>query len=468
MTAAIVTANLEEVPLTGRMQLRLDCFQPRPREPGVLPQHVTLSPVCQHAASLSSCRQHEPLSQQASDVMFETCKDVRRGAQLLALQHPSLSSRLSMLPKTAELKYSADQFMAIASFSDGATPAWYRFWSLLTAKRQFIIRMSAGLLLQRSSHNSLVWTMAHEVGHGIAEHQVEVDSWGLLSTVAIFSRLALSSIALLPALALGCVLSTLTKKIVIDSWLSQQLEHEADVMGTAISRAAGCSPKDVVYAMGSGLDDHLINCSRLVNSGVLMEQRAAAAVLNSYMPDVRLPLPGIGGLDSRDMHRIMASIDKEVCLAPEGIKRLAHEQVKLLLLSIAKSLCYIKNPLEPWSQSHPHKLDRIAHVKSSGYFAKSAQQMMTVQEHDGKGQRLLEAYKAHPQWPLFVHSLEKDLPSEEQVRDMYSMSCFVFDVAFESHLLAALEVEAEKEYDTDVRLLALLIRVLKKLGLYIF
>ena len=49
-----------------------------------------------------------------------------------------------MLPKTAELRYIADHFQRFASFSDGATWPWYRFWSLLTAKREFIITMSAG------------------------------------------------------------------------------------------------------------------------------------------------------------------------------------------------------------------------------------------------------------------------------------------------------------------------------------
>jgi len=462
VAAAIVTANLEEVPLTGRMQLRLDCFQPRPREPGVLPRHVKSHPACQNAASLSSCRQHQPLSEQASDVMFETYKDVVRGAELLALQHPSLSSRLSTLPKTAELQYDADQLQSVASFSNGATWAWYRFWSRLTAKRQFIISMSAGSLLQHSSHNSLIWSMAHEAGHGIAKHLVEIDSWGLVSTVAIFSRLALSSIALLPAMALGCVLSTLTKKIVIDSWLCQQLEHEADVIGTAISRAAGCTPEDVMYAMSCWLDVHHINLTNLVNSGVWMKQRAAVAALNGYMPNARLLLPGIGGLDSRDMRRIMATIDKELCLASEDVKRLAHGQVNMLLVSIAESLCYTKNPLEPWLHSHPHKLDRIAHVKSSSYFADSAHQTMIVRGHDGEGQRLLEAFQAYPQWLLFVHSLEKALPGEERVKDMY-ITCLVSrDRAIRSRVLAASKAEAEREYDPSIRLLALLISVLEK------
>lgn len=220
VTAAIVTANLEEVPLTGRMQLQLDCVQPKPREPGFLSDRMVLAPICQHAESLTSYKQQWPLSQQPAGVTYEPYRDVARGVQLLALQHPSLNSRLSTLPKTAKLRYLADHFQRHASFSDGATWPWYRFCSLLTAKRQFIITMSAGSLLWHSSHNSLVCGMAHEAGHGIAKHLVEKNSWGLVSTVAIFSRLALSSIAPLPALALGCVLSTLTKNIVIESWLS--------------------------------------------------------------------------------------------------------------------------------------------------------------------------------------------------------------------------------------------------------
>ena len=104
VTAAIVTANLEEVPLTGRMQLRLDCFQPRPREPGVLPRHVKSHPACQNAASHSSCRQHQPLSEQASDVMFETYKDVVRGAELLA---PASAADCPHCPK--HLNYSMMQ-----------------------------------------------------------------------------------------------------------------------------------------------------------------------------------------------------------------------------------------------------------------------------------------------------------------------------------------------------------------------
>ena len=463
MTAAIVTANLEEVPLTGRMQLQLDCFRPKPREPGFLSNHMTLAPIFQHADSLTSYKQQWPLSQQPADAMLKPYRDVAWGVQLLALQHPSLSSRLSMLPKTAEVRYLADDFQKFASFSDGAAWPWYRFWSLLTAKRKFIITMSAGSLVMHSSHNSLVWGMAHEAGHGIAKHLVEKNSWGLVSTVAIFSWLALSSIAPLPAMALGCVLSTLTKKIVIESWLSQQLEHEADVIGTAISRAAGCTPEDVVYAMSCWFDVHQnrFELILLSNCRICVKQRAAMAALNSYMPKAQLPLPGIGGLDSRDMQRIMASIDKELCLASENVKRLAHGQVKVLLLSIAES-SYTKNPLEPWSQSHPHNMDRIAHVQSSSYFTEAVQQTMTGKQCVGEGQRLRKAYQAYPPWLRFVSSLEQVLPGE---KDMYHNCVVARHNAVRSRVLAVSKAEAEKEYDISIKLLALLISGCKKLGL---
>ena len=74
------------------------------------------------------------------------------------------------------------------------------------------------MLLHHNSHNSLVYVMAYE----IARHLTESDSWALISTCAIFSSWALSSIAPLPAVALGCMLSTIARKVVLDRWLVQR------------------------------------------------------------------------------------------------------------------------------------------------------------------------------------------------------------------------------------------------------
>ena len=193
-----------------------------------------------------------------------------------------------------------------------------------------------------------------------------------------------------------------------------------------------------------------------------MKQRAAMAALNSYMPKAQLPPPDTGGLDSRDLRGIMASIDKELCLASEDVKRLAHGQVKVLLLSIAESLCYTKNPLESWLQSHPHNMDCIAHVQASSYFTEAVQQTMTGKQCDGEGQRLLEAYQAYPPWLCFIDSLEKVLPGK---KEMYHDCVFARQNAVRSQVIAASKAEAEKEYDISIKLVALLISVCTKKGL---
>ena len=56
----------------------------------------------------------------------------------------------------------------------------------------------------------------------------------------------MSSIALLSAMALGRVLSTIVRKVLIQAWLSQRQEHEADVTGAAISEAAGCTSQEIL------------------------------------------------------------------------------------------------------------------------------------------------------------------------------------------------------------------------------
>ena len=111
------------------------------------------------------------------------------------------------------------------------------------------------------------------------------DSWTLVATCAIFARLALSSIALLPAIALGCVLLTITRNVVIETWLSRQQEHEADIIGAAIAKA-GCSSQDILYAMSCGrLVHHEAAERRLTRSGVRSHQQQVLASLRKLIPN---------------------------------------------------------------------------------------------------------------------------------------------------------------------------------------
>ncbi|KAL3158199.1 hypothetical protein ABBQ38_010455 [Trebouxia sp. C0009 RCD-2024] len=239
VAAGIVAANLEEVPLTGRKQLQINWLQPECKEHGTIPELRQILPLCA-ARPISTVSQNERLCLQGEDVLRSIYARAAFSTNMLAQQHPKLRARLSSLPERAEFLYDVDKLSASASSSfDGKACAWYDSWSTFrTNPRLCIITMSTGDLLRHSSHSSLVWVMGREFAHGIAKHRTELDSWTLVATCAVFSGLALSRIALLPAIALGCVLSTVITGVVIEIWLSQQQEHEADVIGAAIATAA--------------------------------------------------------------------------------------------------------------------------------------------------------------------------------------------------------------------------------------
>ena len=45
------------------------------------------------------------------------------------------------------------------------------------------------------------------------------------------------------------VRASLVRNVVIGTWSRQRLEYEADVIGAAFGKAAGCSSEDILYAM---------------------------------------------------------------------------------------------------------------------------------------------------------------------------------------------------------------------------
>ncbi|KAL3158282.1 hypothetical protein ABBQ38_010527 [Trebouxia sp. C0009 RCD-2024] len=337
------------------------------------------------------------------------------GTHMLAHQHPDLRARLSSLPETAILTYYLEQLGSSVSYSEGPSCAWYDFWSIHKAKRQFKVMLSAGFLLEHRSINSLVWVMGHEFAHGIAKHATERDSWALVATGAIFSRLALSSIPLLPAVALGCALSTVTRHVVIGRWLIQRQEHEADVIGTAIATAAGCSTKDILHALiltCGGLKAEAEAERMLTEYGIPAHQQQVLASLRKLMPHGLLPETVD---DSLDIRLIKATINTELSTASVETLKLARQHLLELHLDMAQSWLYLRDPFKPWVSTHPYWLDRIAHVKASKYFAASpmTEGLAAYKLKYATGdQALLQAYHASPQWPAFVAGLDRDLPQE--------------------------------------------------------
>ena len=235
--------------------------------------------------------------------------------------------------------------------------------------------------------------MGHEFGHGIARYRPELNSWELVTTCAIFSRLALRSIALFPAIALGCVLSAFVKDVVIGKWLSQQLEYEADVIGTAIGKVAGCSLEDILYAMScTEILCHRTYEFKLTQSGVPALQQEALASLRALVPNGQLPKTVY---DSLDVQMAQATIEKELSTAPDGTMQLARKHVINLELSLARSMTYLRDPLQPWAQTHSHWLDRIANVKASSHLQSAQAAWLDLTRRPcNDGQALLQAFHA--------------------------------------------------------------------------
>ena len=400
VAAGVIAANLEEVPLTGRMQ-------PRNDNTGMISKPKLISYTSRDTAYV----QHEKVTVQGCDLMLGIYARAALATKILAHQHPVLRARLSTLPPTAKLQFEADQLEPGSSFHEGHTYAWYNFWSIFTSKRQFVVRTSAGMLLHHNSLNSLVYVMAHEFGHSVARHMTESDSWALVSSCAIFGRLALSGIAPMPAVALGCLLSIIARKVGLDRWLSQQQEHEADVIGAAISRVAGCSSQDILYALScSQLLAHHCNEVHINASGI--PSRLVLACLRALMPNGELPK---SIRDSHDTYMVSATIIKELSTASDETLCQAQEHLYDLELSLSQSMVYLRDPLAPWIATHPHWLDRIAHVKASKHYSHVARSTMTagfLHESRNDGQALLQAYHASSQWLPLVKSLSCDLPRD--------------------------------------------------------
>ncbi|KAL3158279.1 hypothetical protein ABBQ38_010524 [Trebouxia sp. C0009 RCD-2024] len=451
--AGIVAANLEEVPLTGRKQLQIKWLQPGTKSMGWIPDVEEFALMHEPGRPNLSTAQNKQLRLDGGKLMANLFYKAVFSTHMLASEHPDLRARLFSLPETAMLAYYPDQLDSSVSYSEGPSCAWYDFWSIHKAKRQFKVMLSAGFLLEHRSINSLVWVMGHEFAHGIAKHPTESDSWALVATGVIFSRLALSTIPLLPAIALGCVLSTITRHVVIGRWLSQRHEHEADVIGTAIATAAGCSTKDILYALivGCGGLAAEVDAERMLTEyGIPAHQQQVLARLRTLIPHGQLP----GRIDdARDIRLISATIATELSAASAETFQLACKYLAELDVDLALCWLFLRDPLKPWVSTHPYWLDRIAHVKASKYFQEPhvARPVMTeaaaahMLKYGYDGQALLTAYHASPEWPAFVAGLDRDLPhesAEEKYRTRVATRMRSPD-----SLLSWMDIRAARQYE---------------------
>ena len=162
--------------------------------------------------------------------------------------------------------------------------------------------MTAGMLLSQDSANSLTWAMAHEVAHGIAAHAEEQSSWRMNIAGAVFRGLALTGMSLVPAVMLGQIVTNLAWWVLVHFCLAQEQEHEADVLGAAISKASGCRTDDVIATIARlHMDDLAYN-----HHFIARFQRKAVAALRQRLPNIHVPESPIE--DSASLTALVASV----------------------------------------------------------------------------------------------------------------------------------------------------------------
>ena len=356
--AGVYAANVETVPLTGCKQLLL-------KWPGTASASDSSESLPASARLLkfrlpSKCQQLEQLEMQGLQIMQLLYQRSAAGANLLAQHSPDLRERLTGLTSKVELQHQTwNVKQQGAFFTNYRECAWHKLWGG-PHKKRFVVNMSAGFLLSGSSLSSFIWAMSHEMSHGIAKHTNEKESWRRLITVSIFARLAVSSMlswGCVPYLIISFLLSRIANSVLVDAFLSRHLELEADVLGAALSTAAGCCSDDVISMMASmqAPDAEDIEFQQVMTQ----VQQLLVQRLQMSMPGSQLPRQV---KDTGDVLHLLQAWAKQQSAVSDAVRQeqlwriLACWQIVAWQYAIDRHLT--TRPLA----SHPYWLDRVSSV----------------------------------------------------------------------------------------------------------
>jgi len=116
---------------------------------------------------------------------------------------------------------------------------------------------------------------------------------------------------------------------VVPYWFSQQHEHEADVLGAAIARAAGNSIEDSMTALARlHLDRLLAAEDEYARSGISQQQADLLASLQKLFPEVQLPQDDIE--DSQGLTAFVMSMQPHLDSATDK----EHGQAQVLIAQL--------------------------------------------------------------------------------------------------------------------------------------
>ncbi len=407
--AGVYAFNSEEVPLTGRRQLLFRWHQSPIAQPYAISPPEKMDPYTHRLAADESS---SPLQQQALQLVKRLYQQACYGTEMLALHHPELQQRLSSLPKTVRLEYNLYDLTPEASFQTENPLFWYKLLRPTSGGGLFKVSVNSGLLLQHASAEELVFIMGHELGHGIAKHVEEKESWKLLIRGAVFGWLVLSGISgwgWLLAIPAAYKISSVACETVVPYWFSQQHEHEADVLGAAIARAAGNSIEDSVTALARlHLHGLLASEDMYARSGNSQQQADLLASLQKLFPEVQLPQDDIE--DSQGLTAFVMSMQPHLDSATDE----EHGQAQVLIVQLQFCVAFRRycfhDDFEAMTSTHPCWLERIAYLKSSSTLKQLASVNATAYPQVAAKHldlaKQLKDYQASPVWPLLVDFME--------------------------------------------------------------
>ena len=444
-SAGVYTFNSEDVPLTGRRQLLFRWPQSSTAQPNTMCPPLGMESYRHHMAA---DKVSSPLQQQALQLVRSLYQQASFGTEMLALHHPELQQRLSYLPKTTRLDHNVYDLSPQASFQTENDLSWYKFLRPTSGGGLFKVSVNSGILLQHASAEELVFIMGHELGHGIAKHVEERESWKVLIRGAVFGRLALSGIsglAWLLAIPAGLYISRMACKWV-PYCLSQQHEHEADVLGAAIARAAGNSIEDTMTALARlHLDKLLASEDMYARSGISQCQADALASLQKLFLEVQLPEDDIE--DSQGLTAFVMTMQAHLDSATDEEHFRAQLLILVLHLCVAGRRYCFHSDFEAMTSTHPCWLERIAYLKTSSTLKQlasvNAAAYPQVAANHLNLAKQLEEYQASPVWPLLVDFME---PKFQGSVDHYHKCISIRSRSQQSILLEVAE-QSRKSYN---------------------
>ncbi len=363
--AAHIAGKVERAPITGRPQLIFDMFKSAPGQRAAMPAACDLPHADPSANPYAMC------SQRGDEVLHAAYVRVAEAVEGLAANNPALQSHLASIPDRLNLQsfsFSSDRGMRSTSYGKDGKLLGFAPLNPFHVERAACIDLLAhgGSLLQQSTVDEVVTSMAKELAHVIASHTAEQKSCARLFTLllgATGAAAVLCGVSFWPYLLPLMLASYIGYAWVARTWLHRQQVFEADAIASAISTAAGVNPSSIVTSMQRAYCADASTPTKAdlqqVRQGRIQWQLAK---LQSLLPQSQIPQDMIN--DSAAMQLVTAAAASEIRDASAQVKAEYNKSISVLEDCLAEELCYVKNPFTAWTDINPHWLDRIAHVQN--------------------------------------------------------------------------------------------------------